>query len=861
MQQRFRYLALWFTFFATLAPLAQAETFTVTSREDSGHGTLREAVAAANTTTGMQTITFAVPGNNSITAYSAIHITDPITIDGSKIQVVGGKFLATDYVFSLDTGSSGSIIKNISILGNYPTTAYERGILVASDGNSIIGCAVGTDWFNGSNRGLRYGIYIQGKNTVIGGSVPTERNIVSGNADGIYAYFTSNLKIIGNYIGTTIDGSQALSNLATNGIHFISTTQAIIGGNRNIGEGNLISGNQEGIWFQGTSQGNSICGNIIGLDSGQTVSTLNYDGIYFIGALNNFIGLPQVGYGNIIAGNSAGIHLDGASNYNIIQNNLVGLNSNGTKIANVNGITLFGNTCKCLIGGGSNYVRMERNVISGNDKGIYLASGIGNTISGNFIGTDLTGMGAIGNTVGIDIVGNSNVIGGSNSDTSNLKGNIISGQNTSGILLEDGQGNSIQGNYIGLDVLGEAAIPNQTGISVSGTNTGTCIGGFSPDVMNVISGNMDSGIECSNSLGHMIYGNYIGLNQTGTSMIANQNNGIKLSNSSYCWIGGTNPNMRNIICGNGNGITIVGSAAVGNTIVGNWLGVFSNGHPSNTPFTSGVSISQGASGNFIGLKNLEGNLIANLVTGISVSDALSGNNGFFCNTICAFSNQAITLQGGSNNTKSAPLIYFADPAGVSGMSDAHDQIQLFQADRGAGSRGGSLGFLGQTTANNEGKWSMSYSNLVNGLYLNAIATDNANNSSVFSLNVILAGPTMTPTPILVNTATVTPTPTATVTVPTSFFKIYHSQINPNRGERARITWSQPENGPVIIKIYNLLGDKVATLADGAYFAAGEYHEIAWDGKTPKGGAAGSGIYIVQLNAPGNDNRGKIAIVK
>jgi hypothetical protein len=117
--------------------------------------------------------------------------------------------------------------------------------------------------------------------------------------------------------------------------------------------------------------------------------------------------------------------------------------------------------------------------------------------------------------------------------------------------------------------------------------------------------------------------------------------------------------------------------------------------------------------------------------------------------------------------------------------------------------------------------------------------------------------TITPTPTVLATFTVT----STLTNPGQYFHLLHTQINPNRGELARIRWTQPEDGPVNIKIYNLLGDKVAVLADGGRYSAGEYQELTWNGRTSSGSVAGSGIYIVDFQAGSFKARGKIAVIK
>src|SRR5262249_47063803 len=84
------------------------------------------------------------------------------------------------------------------------------------------------------------------------------------------------------------------------------------------------------------------------------------------------------------------------------------------------------------------------NLISGNATGVDLRSP-GNTVQGNLIGTDWTGLVALGNYTGLylaDCAAN-NTIGG----TAAGAGNVISG-NHSGVVVTSGTGNSILGNSI-----------------------------------------------------------------------------------------------------------------------------------------------------------------------------------------------------------------------------------------------------------------------------------------------------------------------------------------------------------------------------------------------------------------------------
>lgn len=74
-------LALWL-----VCGAAQAATFTVTNTNDSGPGSLREAINLANTGLGADTINFGVSG--VIILASQLEITDDLTIDGRGARIV-----------------------------------------------------------------------------------------------------------------------------------------------------------------------------------------------------------------------------------------------------------------------------------------------------------------------------------------------------------------------------------------------------------------------------------------------------------------------------------------------------------------------------------------------------------------------------------------------------------------------------------------------------------------------------------------------------------------------------------------------------------------------------------------------------
>src|SRR5436190_1596225 len=64
---------------------AQAATFTVTNTNDSGAGSLRQAIVDANGNAGLDTVAFNIPGAgvHTITPLSSLpYFTDPVFLDG-----------------------------------------------------------------------------------------------------------------------------------------------------------------------------------------------------------------------------------------------------------------------------------------------------------------------------------------------------------------------------------------------------------------------------------------------------------------------------------------------------------------------------------------------------------------------------------------------------------------------------------------------------------------------------------------------------------------------------------------------------------------------------------------------------------
>ena len=197
-----------------------------------------------------------------------------------------------------------------------------------------------------------------------------------------------------------------------------------------------------------------------------------------------------------------------------------------------------------------------------------------NIVQGNLIGTDVTGTLALPNTTGFILSGgNSNLIGG----TTPAARNVISGNANNGTLFTDfAELNTVQGNYIGVDISGQHPLGNH-GAGISHTifgnvanAVGTLIGGDTPGAGNVISSNNgaglllggdgQTGIQGSSNFTPpaTIAGNLIGTDATGTTAMGNGAAGISIFEGGTGYvIGGTDPAQQNIIAFNtGNGVLI-----------------------------------------------------------------------------------------------------------------------------------------------------------------------------------------------------------------------------------------------------------------------------------------------------------------
>lgn len=97
-----------------------------------------------------------------------------------------------------------------------------------------------------------------------------------------------------------------------------------------------------------------------------------------------------------------------------------------------------------------------------------------------------------------------------------------------------------------------------------------------------------------------IQGNDFGVTQSGTGAAPDSFAGIYLQDASSNTIGGTKPDARNPISGNGCGIGLEGGGTTGNVIEGDYIGVDNAGSTALANTGTGIIAYDSASGNTIG---------------------------------------------------------------------------------------------------------------------------------------------------------------------------------------------------------------------------------------------------------------------
>ena len=423
----------------------------------------------------------------------------------------GGTVLANSVGILLQAGSTANTIGGTSLAAaNVISGNTDNGVNIGNTGESSNVVAynyIGSDSANDTGLGNSTGILFFGDTN--GG--PTNNtigpgNVISGNTYtglGIYDTGTSDNVISGNLIGTNNLGTAALAN--KNGVIIGASATANTIGGSTAAERNVISGNTNyGVEITDTgTDANVVAGNLIGTNLAGSSAVANANSGVEIqnGAVDNTVGGPVRGVPQPDLrqrGRRCGLRLNGTGG-NVAAFDWIGLNSAGTAaIANLAGIAL-------IDASGSNPAIDD--VISGNSAyGIYI-----NQYSSVFGSSTISCKGTTSAPIrperarspitvreSTSQAGSAfNTIGGITAMPRTGDGNLISQRQGDSVELNGaGIANIIEGNLIGTNAAGNAALGNDYGVIFASGSQNT-IGGAAAGAGNVISGNVHSGIADS----------------------------------------------------------------------------------------------------------------------------------------------------------------------------------------------------------------------------------------------------------------------------------------------------------------------------------------------------------------------------
>jgi hypothetical protein len=659
----------------------------------------------------------AAPGARNVISSDANGQGVVLRLAGSTGNVVAGNYIGTDITGTralgsqqgvrIAEGANGNVIGGTGPGAGNVIAGNGDGVVITDagsndnvvEGNFIGTTADGTAALGNSNTGVSI---VNNFGNVVGGAAPGAGNLISGNGGvGVMISAASissaqaNL-VRGNLIGTDATGTRALGN--GTGVAVVGSASNNVIGGPAPGAGNLISGNRgDGVTLPSPGGGNRVEGNVIGADITGIHALGNNNGVLVGGGINS-VGGTTPGAGNLISGNrQAGVLLSGSSAVGtLVRGNVIGTDVTGSAaLGNRFGVEVAAGSRINQIGGTDTGAG---NLISGNSAfGVYLTGSgtTSNVVQGNVIGTDVTGTTALGNQTGVFIAASNNTVGGAAPGA----GNLISGNASEGVFVSAGAGNAVQGNFVGTDGTGTAAVPNGyagngDGVIVSDGATNTLIGGTAAGAGNVLSGNHRYGLLLNlNSSGATVQGNFIGTDVTGAAALGNGMDGVYVGGSSNNLIGGTTTFAANVISANGgDGVDVNGASATGNRIQGNRVGTDVTGTAALGNASDGVAVFSGQNNSVGGAAAGAGNLISgNAGRGFTVAannTAVQGNRvGTDVSGTAALGNggDGVAILGTTGNTVGGTTALAANVIAANGgsgllLSGANARTNLIQGN-------------------------------------------------------------------------------------------------------------------------------------------------------------------------------------
>ena len=346
-------------------------TYTVSTTDESGTGSLRQAIDDANAGPEGSTIEFTLAPGSIIELDSilpAISVND-LTIDASSGGVPGVVLDGDD----LDGNGFTVTGDGVTIRGFVIHDFDGHGIRITGDGNTVAGNYIGTNADGTSDvRNRDDGVRIDGDNNTIGGTSATDANLISGNSDwgiSFHSSATNNL-VIGNLIGTDKTGTVAVAN-KDGGILLSGAGSNTIGG---VGLGNVVSGNgDDGIYVSQGADDNVILGNYVGVNAAGTAALANADEGIEIHSSGTIVGGSGAGEANVISGNKGeGIKIQDNAGGTQVIGNKIGTDASGTVVIGNRGYGVRVTTSSDATIGGVG--AGDGNIIAGNKEGVHVES-------------------------------------------------------------------------------------------------------------------------------------------------------------------------------------------------------------------------------------------------------------------------------------------------------------------------------------------------------------------------------------------------------------------------------------------------------------------------------------------------------
>jgi len=346
--------------------------------------------------------------------------------------------------------------------------------------------------------------------------------------------------------------------------------------------------------------------------------------------------------------------------------------------------------------------------------------------------------------------------------------NVLSGNFYAGVEIygATASGNTVLGNYIGVDSTGLSVVSNGNyGLFVFDASSNT-IGGASSGARNVISGRQISGIliQGMSASNNTILGNYIGTDATGMNALSNKWHGIHIDNTGNNAVGGSSAGEGNVISGNWKyGVRIEGTNATGNVVMGNMIGLAADGVTALGNRLAGVFVDSGRNNTIGGTSAGSGNFIAhNLDNGVAIWQSAATGNAILGNSIYNNGLLGIDLENdgspevndfgdpdvGPNGLQNFPELELVTISGYTGItafegsltskSNEEYRIEFFVSSEGDTSdHGEGKHFIGWTSVSTDTSGKAAFNVgfdlcIAETHVVSATATDSENNTSEFS---------------------------------------------------------------------------------------------------------------------------------